>query len=449
MRINKEKIITALYLFFAVFMAAIAGVSRSISSYSDLPKGARFTLLTGVLLFGFAVMFYALKYPPKRVWIYASAIFAAIIFLFLPPIASGDAFTSLLRIKMFGLTHVNPYLSAPSQFPGDPWAVGTSWRHIPMPYGPLWIFISAIFVPFIKGSSLTALAAYKLFMSGAAIFGSRLIYKIAESTGGKGVAAEISFLWNPLILLTVFSDAHNDIIMMALFLLAVYLMLNEKYQNSALALTASFLVKYATLAAWPFFLLHIWRRVKKPLALLKALAPSFILIFIVFYPFWRGAETFRGALLAGSIISPNSLIAHTASFFGAKTSFYAMIRPWIIVLTLFSIGAAVYWSAQKEGRIIKGISVSLIILVLSLTDLFNWYLLWPLAILPLISEKKWQTVFFLITIFGIIHIDSPFWRSAIISLIMFGILWAIDRYWRNIRENLLLMFNYIKKSLRH
>lgn len=427
MRIKKEKVITALYLVFAVSMAAITGAGRNISSYSDVASGgARNTLLIVVLLFGFAVMFYALKYPPKRIWVYGCAIFSAAIFLFLPPIASGDAFTSLLRIKMFGLTHVNPYLSAPSQFPGDAWSVGTSWRHIPMPYGPLWIFISAIFVPFIKGSSLAALAAYKLFMSGAAILAGRLIYKISEDLGGKGNAAELGFLWNPLILLTVFSDAHNDIVMMALLLVAIYLMINDKYQNTFFALTSSFLIKYATLVAWPFFILHIWRKVKKPLPLLKALAPSLILIFVVFYPFWRGVETFRGALLASSIISKNSFIVHTASFFGAKNSFYVLIRPWIFILLLLAIGAIVYWSGKKEGRIIKGIAAALIVFVLSLTDLFNWYLLWPLAILPLIPEKKWQLVYFYITLFGILHLDWEFWKTAITAALTLGLLVILD-----------------------
>ncbi|MBI2099265.1 hypothetical protein HYT45_02505 [Candidatus Uhrbacteria bacterium] len=433
---RKEKIIIAGYFAVVIILAAVAGIGRNLSVYADISAGtARFPVVLAALLAGVIVMFYALKHTPSRKWVYAGAIFAAFIFLFLPPIASGDALTSLFRVKIFGITRLNPYLVAPSQFPGDSWPMGGSWRHIPMPYGPLWVIFSIIFIPFIKFNSVAvALIFYKLTLSAMAIFAGRLLYRIASEIGTDGRKAELLFLWNPLVLLTVFSDSHNDMAMLFLFLPALYFLLKENFRLSLLALAASALVKYVAILALPFFILHIFRRTGNVKKTAKAMIPSLIFPFIAFLPFWKGAEIFRGLFLASSIISPNSFIVHSGNLLGAKIYFYDGLKPWIWGIALILIGAVFCWSAKGEGRIIKGIILVFFIAAMSLTELFNWYLLWPLILFPLVYEPKWKMFLLYVTFFGVLHIDWRFWKSAVWALILSLALTVLDERKEKIRQ---------------
>lgn len=427
--LKKEQIATALYLAVGILVALIAGFGRSTHSYADISVNSlRYIFLILTLLLGVLAMLYAYKNPPPRAWTYATTIFVAFIFLFFPPLVSGDALTSLLRVKIFALTKTNPYIIAPSQFPGDPWISGTSWRHIPMPYGPLWTLFSMIFFPFIKGSLASALFVYKLVISAAAVACGRILFKISERLETNGRKTELLFLWNPLLLLTVFSDSHNDILMMLLLLLGLFFLLKDKYQFALLALTGSILIKYATILVLPFFLLAIYRKLGNIKAILKTTLPALIMSLGFFYIFWQGSYTFRGVLLASGIVSPNSLIAHTANLFGLGIGFFVKAKEWILGSAAVTVVIIFLWSARARGRIIKGMTFSLMALLFFVTDLFNWYLLWPLALLPLWEKDKPPLLLIVLTTFGVLHIYQPFWNTAILTAVIAPFIIFVDIY---------------------
>lgn len=429
LKIKKEQAAVALYLAVGVLVALIAGYGRSAHPYADISVNSlRYIFLILALLIGVLAMLYAYKNPPPRVWTYAAAIFVGFIFLFLPPLVSGDALTSLLRIKIFALTRTNPYLIAPSQFPGDPWTTGTSWRHIPMPYGPLWTLFSIIFFPFIKGSLVSALFVYKLVISAAAMACSRLLYIISQRLETNGRKTEILFLWNPLLLLTVFSDSHNDILMILLLLLGLFFLLKDKYQLALLLLSGSILIKYATILALPFFLLAMYRKLGNIKAVFKTAFPSIVFSIGLFYIFWQGSYTFRGVLLASGIVSPNALLVHTANLFGLGIGFFVKAKEWIFGAAAVSVAIIVFWSARAEGRIIKGIAFSLMALLFFVTDLFNWYLLWPVALLTLWEKDKFPLLLSALTTFGILHIYQPFWNTAILTAVIVPFIIFFDIY---------------------
>lgn len=416
---RNEKIVCGLFLAGVLVMAAIAGMGRSVSVYSDIRfSGFRFWSLEIVLLALWGVMFWAYKKPPARFWVYAVVILCAIIFAFLPPIASSDALSSVFKIKLFSVTHTNPYLIYPSQFPGDSWSLGTSWKHIPMPYGPFWVLLSLIFLPFIKMGQVATIIFYKLALSGAAMLCGRIIFSLADKLGLDGRKAEFIFLWNPLILLTIFSDAHNDIAMMLFLFLAIYFLLEEKFESAMLALAASAMVKYITVLAVPFFLLYIYRS-RGLKAAARSLALPAIFIPAIFYIFWQDEYTFRGLMLASSIVSQNSMIVHTAKIFGRGIWFFVNHKEliWSVAVVLWA--SIFFWSSKAEGRIIKGIFCSFLIIVLATTDLFNWYILWPLALAPFMEKGRLPHYAALLSLFGILHINSYFWQSFFFASLIY------------------------------
>src|SRR5206468_2091043 len=68
------------------------------------------------------------------------------------------------------------------------------------------------------------------------------------------------YSWSPLVVLQFLVNAHNDIIMASLILLAFYLLLRGRVAWSLPALVAAGFVKYAAFAIMPFAFLFVLRR---------------------------------------------------------------------------------------------------------------------------------------------------------------------------------------------
>ena len=63
------------------------------------------------------------------------------------------------------------------------------------------------------------------------------------------------FALNPLVVIESIVSAHNDMAMMFLAILALYLLMNKKYARSAILFILSIGVKFATAFVLPIYLL--------------------------------------------------------------------------------------------------------------------------------------------------------------------------------------------------
>jgi hypothetical protein len=70
------------------------------------------------------------------------------------------------------------------------------------------------------------------------------------------------FAWNPLVLLLAVGDGHNDIVMMAVVLLAFGFLLRESWTLAFVALALSVWIKYVSVIFLPLFVLYAWRRLR-------------------------------------------------------------------------------------------------------------------------------------------------------------------------------------------
>ena len=60
------------------------------------------------------------------------------------------------------------------------------------------------------------------------------------------------------------------------------------------------------------------------------------------------------------------------------------------------------------------------------TDLYNWYLLWPLALAPLMEEGKRPYYVAAVSLFGVLHINRPFWETLIYTALFFAAAIFVD-----------------------
>ena len=225
------------------------------------------------------------------VWSFAG-LFALTLF-WLQPITS-DLFSYLSRAHLFTDLGGNPMIDAPLDF-GDALvqAYPTAYAVRPTVYGPAWLLMAApatlgrydvvTGLVYLKG---LAVVAYL----GCAWCLEQILRQLRPTATLEGLYL---FAWNPLVLLMAVGDGHNDIVMMALVLLSLWLLLREQWLLSCTALTLSVWIKYVSVIFIPLFALFAWQRPGReqgrkrwsPLAWMGLAATS--ISFLLFLPFGK------------------------------------------------------------------------------------------------------------------------------------------------------------------
>lgn len=178
---------------------------------------------------------------------------------------SSDVFNYIFNAKMVLVYHVNPNLIQAQQFADDPWIRFMSNTYGLAPYGYGWTTIS--FLPFALGLGkfTPTWLIFRLF----SVLSVGLLFVTMQRLSWlmKGRALRVwefglVFL-NPLFVIEVISDAHNDLWMMWPALLAVSFLIPNKNQKfrwlsflsklvaAVVLLLASISIKYATLLLIP------------------------------------------------------------------------------------------------------------------------------------------------------------------------------------------------------
>ncbi len=257
--------------------------------YFNRPLSLKVYLLLLILLFFsyFFVLFFSKKFENNFPWRWFLII--GLIFTFAYPFLSYDSFKYLFAAKMVVKYHLNPHTHSPNFISGDPWLRFMRWVHTPSPYGPIFtlITIPAYILGF--GKFVPSLFILKLFnffwYSIIVIFIGKISVKFGYSPK-QIVFNQLFFAFNPLALIEGLANAHNDIPMMALFLVGFYLFLKSKYYFSLLTFKSALLVllsvgiKYITIVFLPLYLI---RKKIKPDSFLNFVLLMFFLIPVLYY----------------------------------------------------------------------------------------------------------------------------------------------------------------------
>ena len=245
-------------------------VSRELPyiAYSHRPLAAITFFVVLMLLF--SLYLYFLKHPP-RVWI---IIVSACILIFSYPAFTYDLFNYMTTAKVAYTYRENPYLVMPVEIPNEPNLAFTRAANKVALYGPVWLAITAIPHYAGGGNVWRTIFAFKL-MNAAVYLG--FCYFIQRMT--RNLTNVVFFALNPLVLIEVIMNGHNDIYMMFLALGALVLWQKKEYKNKIIAaalLFASWWVKGATLILGPLLLL-------KNISWDRLLLTAYCLLSLVFF----------------------------------------------------------------------------------------------------------------------------------------------------------------------
>lgn len=143
---------------------------------------------------------------------------------------SYDLFNYIFYTKIILHYHQNPYLVTALDFPKDPMLSFMHWTHNTYPYGPFWLFMTLPLGAIGLNYFLPTFFLFKFFAAGCFLgtiyFLGKILKKISPQYQMLGL---ILYALNPLVLIESLVSAHNDVSMVFLAVMGIYLLLEKRW----------------------------------------------------------------------------------------------------------------------------------------------------------------------------------------------------------------------------
>ena len=254
--------LTIVGLFFYSFTQVDLSLTLSrVSIYQYFEKGFQYigffnrplSALFYVLILLFLFIFYALilfkvnknKVDRRKLW--TIILITTVVLTFSYNAFSYDLFNYIFDAKIFTHYNLNPYLFKPLDFPKDPMLSFMHWTHRTYPYGPVWLGLTIPFSFIGFNYFLPTFFLFKILVSASFVGTVFYMEKILNLINPKKTLFNIAFFaLNPLILIEVLVSSHNDMPMMFLAILAIYLAIKNKWLLGFIIMVLSALTKQVT-----------------------------------------------------------------------------------------------------------------------------------------------------------------------------------------------------------
>ncbi|NYI40856.1 polyprenol phosphomannose-dependent alpha 1,6 mannosyltransferase MptB [Demequina lutea] len=218
-----------------------------------LQDGPGRVLATAVLLFGVLILLSAwLRLYPRDDGIdvsRATLVLWSLPLLLAPPLFSDDAYSYAAqgRIVQLGM---DPYTVGPGQLGGSfASQVDPAWLNTPAPYGPLALQIQHVVVDLAGSSPYASAVAMRLPALVALVVIVALLPRLARAFGKDPRFAVWLGVLNPLTVLLLLGGAHNDSMMIALVVVALWLATKRRLVLASFAVALAAAVKQPALVA--------------------------------------------------------------------------------------------------------------------------------------------------------------------------------------------------------
>lgn len=313
------------------------------------------------------------------------------------PAYSSDVFHYVATARVAFTHGENPHTVPPEAIPDDPAMVRSGWKWVPSPYGPAWSWLSAI--PWAlsggAGDATRALLAFKALTT-LCLLGATVGVALAAERlrPGSGATAALLFGWNPVVLVHLAGDGHND----AAMLLAIAwgaVALTRGKAGAALALFGvAVLVKPA--AVFAFVILaggllrgRCWRDLAVGVGITAGVAV------VLWWPFWDGLHTFRAMLDEGRYFTstPASLAQRALEPLLGGDPARVVVGGALRLALAALILTAIVRTPSRPGAILLATGEIYLLAVVVLGTWYQpWYATWPLLFLAIVAAGQPRTL---------------------------------------------------------
>jgi hypothetical protein len=339
----------------------------------------------------------ALARQVSRRWLLLAVLGLHLIVFVGPVLLSQDVFSYVAYGRMGVLHGINPFSHGPAAAPHDPIYryVGQWWREIPSAYGPLFTLLSYPLAPLGVIGAVWAMKAIALVSSLGSI---ALVWKCAELLGRDPLRPTLIVGLNPLLVLYGVGGAHNDLLMVALLMVGVWLTLRDRDALGGAAVVAAAAVKATGAALLPFALLGR-RRLS---AVWGALAGLALIAVVADIAFGSHALDFLAVLkretsYVGSDSFPNE-VAHLFGLPGVYPADRALLHV-ALVATLVYLAYRV-WRGYDW---LSGATFALVAVSVLSTWLLAWYTIWALPLGVLARDRRALVAMLAVQVLFFVH----------------------------------------------
>lgn len=388
-----------IYFFYLLQAFPVTRYFQTLTDMGTISKYSQTAFFTFIIAFSFLFVMFGLAWweafrfqNRTTLWIILGfgCIFASTT-IFVYPINAEDLFFYIVRSLVLVQHHANPMITAPSQFPHDPlMKLAGTVIQLPSPYGPLALFIQALPLLVAGRNILASLLILKFMFSSLLMITAFIIYKTLSKTAPRfALPATLALAWNPFALLEYSANSHNDIVMAFLVVLAVFALVKERHLWAMTLITASALIKFASLVLIPFFFIYSFRQQPTMKTRLSYIAKALILFLSVIIDcyalFWAGPQTLQRAIseIQGYLYSFSILLV---DFFPTHLSYD---QGKLIGRILFGICFlySLWLSSRDFSSFLKGCFLTMFtLLAFGSTFVQPWYCIWPFLFAILIPR---------------------------------------------------------------
>jgi hypothetical protein len=190
---------------------------------------------SGAIVLMYVCYVVALRAAPRLPvrWVVGAILAVHAVFLLSPPLALTDLFNYVNYGRMEVVHNLNPYVTIPILEPhNDPSFMLSNWHELLSPYGPLFTIVTFIVVPLGVAGSFWALKGLLMLTSLAIVL---LVWKCARLLGRDPRAAVMLVGLNPIVLVWGLGGDHNDFLMVFFMMLGFYLLLLARANTERLS----------------------------------------------------------------------------------------------------------------------------------------------------------------------------------------------------------------------
>lgn len=208
------------------------------------------------------------KYGPftrgQRVLTIAFPIVFIAAFLLSPPSFSSDLLSYISHGHIETMLHANPLVeptSVVADTPLGPELARYGWRpvHGASPYGPAWTRIEGAVA---RGFDdvRSQMIMLKLVVVAASLGAALLIWLILGHVRPElRLLGTLAYLWNPMMVMELAGDGHNDAVIVFLVLLGLFLTIKARVVGGIVATSLGVLTKYMPVLFLPLQIAWMWR----------------------------------------------------------------------------------------------------------------------------------------------------------------------------------------------
>jgi len=389
-------------------------------------------LFSGAIVLMYAGYLVAFAYAPRMPagWLIAAILAVHAIFLLAPPLALTDIFNYVNYGRMEVVHHLNPYTTIPILEPhNDPSYAVSNWHQLLSPYGPLFTLLTFAVVPIGVAASFWVLKGLLALTSLAIIF---LTWKCARLLGLEPRRAIALVGLNPIVLVWGLGGDHNDFLMVFFIMLGFYLLLLSRARQTAepgagaregwgerprrwlfplsapeMGVGASFVVaagiKASAAVLIPVVLAGVLR---KPRVLVQVLLGMVIagaivaIVSLIAFGLHVPDLSTQGRLVTSESV-PN-LLGLAVGAGGESETLRKIMSGVLVVCVLLCCWQAFSNRWPVADRVLTASGWASVALLLTLSWVLPWYVLWVLPLAALSSSRRLRGVALVIGVYLIV-----------------------------------------------